>query len=587
MDRLDPRLTLYGWLTNVYLLWEFIAIQDFDLLLVVLTRSLILASPSSLSLSKRYNVKAIGLALSLLYVVYLKAQRMPGIWDSDIWAIQADTVVALWLIFSSKTEATATALEAELLCRTVKDSFALYYFASGFWKWNSSFLNPTGSCSTVFFVQLVAYYVAPSVRSIETLTSIARGAKMIAPAATIFIEHSIGGSMLAGMLLWGNSNSAALSFGRTAERVGTILALKFHLMVCFMPEPNDIAAFAIQCSSRLIVFASAARTEFVIQKVQKNLRDNGMIIVSGIVAMFAFGFQMELTPNNWAFAMYIPVGAIVLAAMWNEDTKFQSGTTKLEKRRTKWMWFGIGVAFSYSFVGLMTGLQEQSAPDMFSNLAVHGGSNHFLLPTGILFGVFYDGDDDSHPFGGGVVRIEETTSDWLTMAYPTDMTPLLEPIGLTTRLLEAVGNPKPHYFKSPNRILSTAPPPTERFKKYTVPALELKRLLREAKANDGDFDLSYSQLEGTKGDEIWRATSVKRRIQVKVRDGQVEECSVSISSNKRQQQPCTSTDLPMLRDNAVPRILQWMTMHHPYPIIGASEVDSFNKTLPANVCYEP
>ena len=63
---------------------------------------------------------------------------------------------------------------------------------------------------------------------------------------------------------------------------------------------------------------------------------------------------------------------------------------------------------------------------MFSNLQVHGGSNHLLLPTGLLFHAFSDRGDD-HPFGGGVIRVEQTDSKWLTEIYPNDMTSVLEP----------------------------------------------------------------------------------------------------------------------------------------------------------------
>ena len=41
--------------------------------------------------------------------------------------------------------------------RTIRWQLAIFYFASGFWKVNSSFLHPSYSCASLFTVQPLEY----------------------------------------------------------------------------------------------------------------------------------------------------------------------------------------------------------------------------------------------------------------------------------------------------------------------------------------------------------------------------------------------------------------------------------------------
>jgi hypothetical protein len=460
--------------------------------------------------------------------------------------------MACWLLGS-------TSGDAEAICRTIKYQFASYYFAAGFWKLNGHFWDPNASCATVFFVQMVAQYISPFVTP-ETTTTIASTVKIIAPAATLFIELTLSGLMVAGVV----------TENRLFERAGVLLALAFHLAICLNPQPNDISGFALVCAARLIVFSSKEGAGRIVSQ----MRPWWWHIAAVAAVIAAFGIQTSWTPNNFAFALYVPVASTVTMAVLYESTASENKPPG--KRTPPWTWLAVGVALFYSFGGLMLGLQEQSTPNMFANLKVHGGSNHFLLPTGLLFHYFSD-YPDSHPFGGGVIRIENTTSNWLRTVYPADLTHLLMPSNAAD-LLESVGNPRPSFFNpGVGRVLSLLEVPTEHFYRYTVPALEFKRLLREAKERDGSFDLVYAQLPGTKGDEIWRATATKKMVSLEVRDGVVFKCIENDSS------PCGAMDLPFLPDSAVPKILQRISMHLAYPIV-AGDVD---KIPPSIVCFGP
>ena len=49
---------------------------------------------------------------------------------------------------------------------------------------------------------------------------------------------------------------------------------------------------------------------------------------------------------------------------------------------------------------------------MFSQLRLHGGSNHYLLPTSLLQRALIDAGP-TNAFSGGVVRIESTDLEWV------------------------------------------------------------------------------------------------------------------------------------------------------------------------------
>ena len=65
------------------------------------------------------------------------------------------------------------------------------------------------------------------------------------------------------------------------------------------------------------------------------------------------------------------------------------------------------------------------------------------------------------------------------------------------------------------------------FVKYTVPALELRRLLAEARALNESFRLQYTVLPGAMGDENWRRSAVGRTVTVDEYGQGASSCSTS------------------------------------------------------------
>jgi hypothetical protein len=236
-------------------------------------------------------------------------------------------VMAIWFLIDGFTTTTTTS-NPQQVCRAIQDMFALYYFAAGFWKLKSYFWDPNASCATTFFVQLVAQYIAPFC-STETTFAIAKVAKSMAPATTLVIELLQGSLMMLGM----SKNY------RSCARVGILfLAVVFHLVVvCIMPEPNDISGFTLCCSSGLIAFGLIEGTKSAIQKVVQ--WSSYLRVVVG--AATAIGWNYWQTPNNWAFALYVASGGFVFLALALERSDEVTPVIK----RTKWMYLASGIAF--------------------------------------------------------------------------------------------------------------------------------------------------------------------------------------------------------------------------------------------------
>jgi hypothetical protein len=353
-EAMDPRVFVYGLFTAIFYAWEIHASNNYTAmpLLILVAWIFVLLLPLE-------QQKAFYIAPFLLLHASHVALRSPCTFEAEIWGMQTDTVMALWVIFASSknrsTSSTSTIDNADVVCRTMRDMFSWYYFASGFWKLNSHFWNPDGSCATMFFVQLVARFVSPLVVAFssspdDTILTIASTAKTIAPAATLLVEVAMGGFQVVGTL-FGN---------RTCEIIGVLLALKFHLFICILPPPNDIANFALICGSRLIVFASAEGT----RKALAATKSRWPLLAAVAVCAVAIGGS-SWSEQQWAFALYVPIGSFVTyAILAGEEGKPKMPTTTTTtaaapKRRPRWGLLASGIAFFYSYGSITLGLQEE------------------------------------------------------------------------------------------------------------------------------------------------------------------------------------------------------------------------------------
>ena len=174
--------------------------------------------------------------------------------------------------------------------------------------------------------------------------------------------------------------------------------------------------------------------------------------------------------------------------------------------------------FVYGFVHPVIGVQMMASSTMYGNVKNYGGSNHMLVPTGLLQDWLADPQvaaaapawlaDD---FGGGLVRVERTTSSALlqlavqgaelTSQLPPRARELLASVNASGRYFEFYA--ARNYFTRKGDLEacalnaidtgasvapSTADPP------YVVPAYELRRALALARERKEPFELEYTRL---------------------------------------------------------------------------------------------
>lgn len=80
-------------------------------------------------------------------------------------------------------------------------------------------------------------------------------------------------------------------------------------------------------------------------------------------------------------------------------------------------WTLSAVSFVYAFLLIPAGLLDVGNASPFSSLRKFGGSNSWVVPTGLLQRAFIDAPPDTlmgDAFGGGIVRVEFTNSSHLT-----------------------------------------------------------------------------------------------------------------------------------------------------------------------------
>lgn len=166
---------------------------------------------------------------------------------------------------------------------------------------------------------------------------------------------------------------------------------------------------------------------------------------------------------------------------------------------------------------------------MFSQLRLHGGSNHLLLPTSLLQRLMIDAEP-SNAFAGGVVRVESTDLEWVgspkrrrvssshthtasptpalthrratssfaSHSAPPSLFPVQSQVGNTfaehmtnrTRRVvrEVAGVPAAYVWAAKSTSKARAVPPPS-FLRHTTSALGLRHLLATAAQQKDSFEL--------------------------------------------------------------------------------------------------
>ena len=168
--------------------------------------------------------------------------------NSQLWATQHDVALLLALAAAAlrkgSLETLTAADEREIVAEcapTIRLQMAIFYFASGFWKLNTSFLHSDYSCASLYLTSQLEY-LPDHILFTETLSLVAHTIARLAPFVTIAVE-------LALPLLHAFEPSA---------KMATLGTLAFHLAIGLTPPPSNVASYGVTTCTRLFFFAPTA-----------------------------------------------------------------------------------------------------------------------------------------------------------------------------------------------------------------------------------------------------------------------------------------------------------------------------------------
>ena len=387
----------------------------------------------------------------------LRISSMPIIWEVELWAVLMDiTIVAA----GTDVARAAPAIRAQLIT---------FYAGAAFWKINTSFLDARTSCGTIFFAQLIAAYAPPLAQSAQVAFLLSK----LAPVAALAVEMAVP------LLL------------ATRRRTGLALALVFHLLVVLTPPPNNAGGFSVCAAQYLFFFApdavAAALSEALALSVPVLAALAAAIAIAGRL-VGPHPFFVDTAPTAYFAQLILLWRAVVLMQPTVTVDTSAGGHNALRTRGP------LAVAAVYAFGLPMLGVVDQMAPNMFSNQRFHAGSNHLLVPTGLLHGLL---PSQLSREAFSTIRVTSVTSERMAAQYPAEVTASISPAARA--LLAAAGHTARQWNPMLGRVIGlqavagpAADAPTAAL--YSVPALELRRLIGEAQARGESFELSYTRL---------------------------------------------------------------------------------------------
>lgn len=450
--------------------------------------------------------------------IALRARRMPFVWDHECWATLTEISFVLRYAASkwgSGEGGEGLDLWMRGFFRQVRVQVVILYFSAANWKLTTSFLNPNTSCATVLVSELVAAYAPEAIMPVGG--QLARFIVMTGPAVTVLAEFAI--PVL--LLLGGRARALGLAFG-----------LFFHMVILMLPI-NAAGGFSTACAAAYVAFCSESAAQVLAEMLQG--RTPRAYFAASVVACAALaGLRLKcagLAPDAalLIYILFLALYALAALQTWAKScVNSAEVATPLARSscRDRALLTTVAVlTFSYGFLGPVLGVQNMGASTMYANVKHDGGSNHLLLPTGLLQAKFAPGvagpavaGSAADAFGGGLVRVECTTSETFRRFVPANIA--IEFQARATALMKAVGHSGIQfavYYERMASPLQTMPgtdavggsggnasgicaQPPEPGVPYVLPAFELRRLLAVARRRGEAFALNYTRLP-------WKARS--------------------------------------------------------------------------------
>lgn len=361
------------------------------------------------------------------------------------------------------------------------------------------------------------------------------------------------------------------------RRLGAVCAILLHIFIALAPNPNNASVFGAKIIPRFFWMTPMGHTKALkeilkVPSIQDLVSYKGIMIIVLLAVTTYIGIENgsgELGPSvkydwcvPWSTLQFLLLGR----ALWLDTRDNPQGSFS-------WKGFGkashvllLACTVFYSFGTLILGFQEMgTAAGPFSNLRIHGGSNHLVLPTGLL------NQWSVGSFAGGVVRVDGTNSSFLRILYPHEVSHNLSP--RSRSWMQAVGHSGREWIPLDSR---TAPPyepfsdmgkaHEPSFLRYTVPALELRRMLSDARERDEAFYLDYSRLpESGKLDSLNSLSQVDDQIHFTMDTHKAVTCTRRVANAS---EPCTSEELAVLP--APSWLARKLHIGYPIPLINHS-----------------
>lgn len=527
----------------------FLAPHRYHLYVQAVLFTLAFARPS------RHTVAAAMAARIIMYWI-----QLPRIWDSCVWSNATDLVFVITCLLVTKAE-DVLPICGEQICVQM----GLFYIGAGFWKLNTSFLNPLVSCSSIYVASLLAFLPAPL-----TPAWFIRPALASAPLMTIFGELALGVSLL-------------LPYQST-RRVGVVLAALLHYAIAITPHPNQVAAFGVFCVTRLFVVMPESWSQAIRESLTVPSTPLSMTLRLVALTLICASVQCTSTPGvyiDWCIPCQTAlclIGARAVALDVASPPSTPPPPPVLPPGRAALVrygrWLATLLTAFYVFGFQLLGLMDISATSPFSHIRQHGGSNHLLVPTSLLL-QWPQSAAHIDAFHGGIVRVAYTTSESLNALYPADGTDELQP--RIVDLLTTSGHIARQFTPTVQTMLGHAirtqiphwtPASGRPFGRYTLPAVQLRRMLADARAHNESFELRYEHLPGVVGDEAWRRTAIASQVHVREDGRGGISCRVR-PRGKLLWTACAPDELALLPPPTGPllKILLWF----PYPILDELE----------------
>ena len=254
---------------------------------------------------------------------------------------------------------------------------------------------------------------------------------------------------------------------------GVALAVLFHALVLLTPAPNYAGGFSISCVSRLLLCLTvdgAARVR---------LLEWGPLCAAALAA--------ALVPSATCAAFAAVAAALVASIAKRGGAPPQGGGAVATPRPRSGVAVSLAATLTavYAFGLPILGLQHMGSSSMYANLKHWGGSNHYLVPTGLLQQWYADAPGElGNWFGGGLVRVDEVKGSslaslnaWATIEPSPTAAELLRAAGHSGRQLAAYYAPgRMASLEAAGHAVSAAALPA------VMPAFELRRALASARA---------------------------------------------------------------------------------------------------------